>query len=187
MAASLVSSGKESASLLPFSVEPEDLVQIQDSKAVELPRKNSERISYNSTLDLDRNSYGTRNGKEIPPASVSLEMEKVDLKTSHESGRYKLYSVQNSFDFQEEEKVTKVSPPRRKALREEKSEKRSNWSKRDGGPQLTATGHNTQQMYDTASDNASRKYDQESSCNDEEIEAILEVKDSTFFASLLLC
>ncbi|XP_009383744.2 kinesin-like protein KIN-13A [Musa acuminata AAA Group] len=182
VAASLVSSGKESASLLPFSVEPEDLVQIQDSKAVELPRKNSERISYNSTLDLDRNSYGTRNGKEIPPASVSIEMEKVDLKTSHESVRYKLYSVQNSFDFQEEEKVTKVSPPRRKAFREEKSEKRSNWSKRDGGPQLTATGHNPQQMYDTASDNASRKYDQESSCNDEEIEAILEEEEALIAA-----
>ena len=124
---SLVPSGKESASAssFPFSVESEDpLEQNQEVKVAELPRKNMESFSHNSTSEVDRNSscmmpIYTHNGREESGVTLgSFEMERVDMKSSQSSYVNKIYSsVQNSFDGQDEEKVPKVSPPRRKISR----------------------------------------------------------------------
>ncbi|XP_008800824.2 kinesin-like protein KIN-13A [Phoenix dactylifera] len=189
---SLVPSGKESASASSFifSVESEDLhEQNQEVKVAELPRRNAESFSYNSTSELDRNSSSmmsnyTHNGREESGAtSGSFERERVDIKSSQSSYNKKLYSsVQNSFDNQDEEKVSKVSPPRRKVSREEKSEKTNNWSRKDTASELPVAGRKQQQMFDSVSNISSRQYEQEVSCNDGEIDALLEEEEALMAA-----
>ncbi|KAG1365237.1 kinesin-like protein KIN-13A [Cocos nucifera] len=180
---SLVPSGKESASA------SEDLhEQNQEVKVAELPRRNVESLSYNSMSELDRNSSSmmsnyTHNGREESVAtSGSFERERVDMKSNQSSYNNKLYSsVQNAFDNQDEEKVSKVSPPRRKVSREEKSEKMNNWSRKDTANELPVTGRKQQQMFDSAS-NVSRQYEQEVSCKDGEIDALLEEEEALIAA-----
>nr|XP_029118769.1 kinesin-like protein KIN-13A [Elaeis guineensis] len=189
---SLVPSGKESASpsSFPFSVESEDpLEQNQEVKVAELPRKNMESFSHNSTSEVDRNSscmmpIYTHNGREENGVTLgSFEMERVDMKSSQSSYGNKIYSsVQNSFDGQDEEKVPKVSPPRRKISREEKSEKVNYLLRKDGPPELPATGRKQQQMFDSTSNIVSRQYEQEVSCNDGEIDALLEEEEALIAA-----
>ncbi|KAG1326250.1 kinesin-like protein KIN-13A [Cocos nucifera] len=189
---SLVPSGKESASAssFSFSVELDDLLeQNQEVKVAELPRKNMESFSHDSISEVDRNSSSmmssyTHNGREERGATLgSFEMERVDMKSSQSSYGNKLYSsVQNSFDNQDEEKVPKVSPPRRKVSREEKSEKVNNWSRKDSAPELPAAGRRQQQMFDSTSNIASRQYEQEVSCNDGEIDALLEEEEALIAA-----
>ncbi|XP_010931648.1 kinesin-like protein KIN-13A [Elaeis guineensis] len=181
---SLVPSGKESASA------SEDLhEQNQEVKVAELPRRNVESLSYNSTSELDRNSSSMmsnyiHNGREESAAtSGSFERERVDIKSIQSSYNNKLYSsVQNSFDNQDQEKVSKVSPPRRKVSREEKSEKLNNWSRKDTASELPVAGRKQQQMFDSSSNVSSRQYEQEVSCNDGEIDALLEEEEALIAA-----
>jgi kinesin family protein 2/24 len=94
--------------------------------------------------------------------------------------------VQNSANTQEEEKVTKVSPPRRKAYREDKSDRPSNYTKKDNGPDTGRVGYKMQQAKQqqqqqrpASASASSRQSEKESSCDDVEIDAILEVKNSS--------
>ncbi|XP_042421053.1 kinesin-like protein KIN-13A [Zingiber officinale] len=161
MAASILTCAKEST--FPSSVIPEDLpVQMQDFKGL----GNNEKGLYKSTFDVDRYQFGTRNAEVNVPSSLSFERELMESVNSHDNGRNKQYPNESSFDTQDEEKVTKVSSPRKKVSRE-KYEKQSNWLKRESGSQLTTIGPNPQQMPDASLDDASNKYVKE-------IDAILE-------------
>ena len=180
-----------SAPSYPLSLEAEEIPnQIQEKRPVDTSRRGAENFTSNSSTEPDRNtismipSYSNR-GKEENGASGLNDRERVDL-NSVRAG-YKAQLVQNSVNAQEEEKATKVSPPRRKAYREEKTEKQSNYAKKDIGTEISRPGYKVQQARQlqqqqrpisaSASQASSRLSEKESSCDDVEIDAILEVNN----------
>lgn len=108
------------------------------------------------------------------------------MKSSQTAYTSKAQLVQNSVNTQEEEKATKVSPPRRKAYKEDKSDRQSNYAKRDNGPETGRAGYKTQQTKQPqqqqrppSASASSRQSEKESSCDDVEIDAILEVNNNS--------
>jgi kinesin family protein 2/24 len=190
-----IPSSKDSSSApsYPMPIETEEIAnQIQEKRPVETSRKAAENFTSNSSMEPDRNpvsmipSYSNR-GKEENGSSGLNDRERVDLNSSRISYNSKPQSVQSSANLQEEEKVTKVSPPRRKAYRDDKPERQSNYAKKDSGPETSRPGYKVQQAKQlqqqqrptsaSASQNSSRQSEKESSCDDVEIDAILEVKE----------
>ncbi|XP_058083637.1 kinesin-like protein KIN-13A [Magnolia sinica] len=187
--------GKESssASLLPVSVELEDpFDQNQEVKVADPSRRVVENFSYNSTADFDRHSssfpanYPFNGREESGATSSSLDRERVDVKNSFggSTSNKPFSSAQNSYDTAEDEKVQKVSPPRRKVSREEKSEKQSNWTKKDGISDPPTISYKQQPMYDSSSNNvAPKQYEHEPrTSHDGEINAILEEEEALISA-----
>ncbi|KAF8387851.1 hypothetical protein HHK36_026513 [Tetracentron sinense] len=195
---SLLPTGKESSSApsMPAPIEPEDVFeQHQEAKVTDMGRRVAERenFSYNSPADFDRQpsslpSNHPINGRdESGLIAGSLERERVDMKnTFGGSTSHKLYSssyAQNSNDTQEEEKVQKVSPPRRKVFKEEKSEKLGNWQKKDGsGSDLPAKSYKLQNTSDSNINKITRQHEPEPACHDGDINAILEEEEALIAA-----
>ncbi|KAI3828609.1 hypothetical protein L1987_02714 [Smallanthus sonchifolius] len=145
------SKDSSSANML-VSSDGEDIYdRHQEAKVMDTGKRGPQRdnISYNATSDFE---------KQPPPSSSSyafkswddngLENEKADAKnTSSGSNNQRLYSRSSSVDT--EETVQKVSPPRRKGYREDKSEKVVNWQKKDNSDEksekswLKRDGNNT--------------------------------------------
>ncbi|KAJ4834073.1 Kinesin-like protein KIN-13A [Turnera subulata] len=131
-----------SASSLPVSADVDEVFDVQkEAKPVEMGRRVVEKeISHNPTVDYEKqtsnftSSYSVNERNESGVPSMSADRERSEKSTSYSGSTsqkpYSLYS-QNSVD--PEEKVQKVSPPRRKGSREEKSEKSGNWSRKDSG------------------------------------------------------
>ncbi|WOL15749.1 kinesin-like protein KIN-13A [Canna indica] len=186
--ASLAPLSRELAPPLPLSAEADNVAeQSQGISAVELPKRNAESLLHNSLSELDRISLGTmnytRNGREENmQVSGLLDRERADIKNNQGVFSNKPYSVQNSFDLQDEEKAPKVSPPRRKLSKEEKSERQMNWLKKERRAELVSSSQKQQQVFDSASDTVLKQYEQEASCNDEEINALLEEEDALIAA-----
>ncbi|KAM0854407.1 hypothetical protein ACQ4PT_050456 [Festuca glaucescens] len=183
-----VSSSKESTNTsYPFSAEAEETMdQIQENKYIDASRKVVE-INSSSSVDPDRNSfsmipsYPHRGKEETSSTSALNDRERVDLKSNPTGYSSKAQSLQNSVNSQEEDKVTKVSPPRRKANISEKSERQSNYVKRQNGPEVSRIVHKQQPKQQqqrpsstSASQVSSKQSEKESSCDDMEINAILE-------------
>ncbi|XP_077219488.1 kinesin-like protein KIN-13A [Tasmannia lanceolata] len=174
--------GKESLS--------EDLYdQNQEMKVADMGRKVVE--THNYTSDSDRSSsnlpanYPFNGREESGLASSSLDRERIDIKNSFAGSiSNKVYSsVQSSFDTLEDEKVQKVSPPRRKVYKEEKAEKQSNWSKRDGGSDLPTTSYRPQHMHDSNLNIVPlRQQEHEPTFHDRDINAILEEEEALISA-----
>jgi kinesin family protein 2/24 len=186
-----VSSSKESTNTsYPLSAEGEETMdQIQENRYIDASRKVVE-INASSSVDPDRNSfsmipsYPHRGKEETSSTSALNDRERVDLKSNPIGYSSKAQSLQNSVNSQEEDKVTKVSPPRRKANISEKSERQSNYVKRENGPELSRIVHKQQLKQQqqqqrpsstSASQVSSKQSEKESSCDDMEINAILEV------------
>ncbi|CAK8563699.1 unnamed protein product [Lathyrus sativus] len=119
---------------LPDSAGAEDFYdQRQQVRTVDTGRKviEKEPSLYSSAADVDKQPssfsssflFNGREEKGLP--SVSMDRNRLEVKnvTSQKMNPYS----QNDAD----EKVLKVSPPRRKGTKEEKPERSSNWSKRD--------------------------------------------------------
>jgi kinesin family protein 2/24 len=195
-----IPSSKDSSSApsYPMPIETEEIAnQIQEKRPVETSRKAAENFTSNSSMEPDRNpvsmipSYSNR-GKEENGSSGLNDRERVDLNSSRISYNSKPQSVQSSANLQEEEKVTKVSPPRRKAYRDDKPERQSNYAKKDSGPETSRPGYKVQQAKQlqqqqrptsaSASQNSSRQSEKESSCDDVEIDAILEEEEALIAA-----
>ncbi|XP_073009641.1 kinesin-like protein KIN-13A [Typha latifolia] len=177
----------------PLSVETDDTrEQNQDFKAVDTTRRNLENLT-STTSDPGSNSFSmtpshTYEGREEVGASLSsTEREKVELKNSQGTYINKLQPIQNSFDTKDEQRVPKVSPPRRKGYREEKSEKQNNLLKKER-QELIHTGHKPlppqqqKQLADTGSRVASKQYENEGPSDDGEINAILEEEEALIAA-----
>ncbi|XP_043720343.1 kinesin-like protein KIN-13A [Telopea speciosissima] len=194
-AGSLLPTSKESssASSLAVAVEPEDVYsQTQEMKMVDMGKRipEKENYSHNSGADFERQSsclpsnYPSSGREEPRVVSGSLEKERTNIRSAFGgSNSQKPYSsAQNSNDMVEE-KVQKVSPPRRKVNREEKSEKQGNWTKKDsGGPDLS-TSYKPQHTYDSNLNNiGSRQYEPEPSRQDGDINAILEEEEALITA-----
>ncbi|KAL5541865.1 hypothetical protein UlMin_009575 [Ulmus minor] len=166
--------------------------QHQEVKVADVGRRIVEKVnpSYNSTADLDKQpasmlpSYPFNGREEKGMASGSMDrerLERLEMKNSSadsNSQKTYLYS-QNSVDT--EEKVQKVSPPRRKASRDDKPEK-FGWLKKDtGGSDIstTSTKQQTTSNYSTTN-SVSRQIESESS--DGNINSILEEEEALISA-----
>ncbi|XP_010259584.1 PREDICTED: kinesin-like protein KIN-13A [Nelumbo nucifera] len=184
---------KESSSTpsLPVSVEPEEgYDQNQEVKVVDMGRRVGEKeSSYNSTSDFDRQlssmppNYHFNGREETGVTSGSLDRERIDTRnTFGGSTSHKSYSTQNTNDTSEEEKVQKVSPPRRK-VKEERSVKQGNWPKRDGTVSDLSTNYKQQNTYDSTGSNvAAKQCEAEAPCHDGDINAILEEEEALIAA-----
>ena len=173
--------------------------QIQDKRPVDTYRKGIENFVSNASAEPDRNSFSmipsySNRGREENGAASGNDRERYDLKSSQTAYTSKAQLVQNSANTQEEEKVTKVSPPRRKASREDKSDRQSNYTKKDNVPDTGRVGYKMQQAKQqqqqqrpASASASSRQSEKESSCDDVEIDAILEVKTIHENAVILSC
>jgi kinesin family protein 2/24 len=182
-----------SAPSYPLSVEAEEIPnQIQEKRPVDTSRRGPENFTANSSIEPDRNTFSmipsySNRGREENGASGLNDRERVDLNSVRTGYNSKAQLIQNSANAQEEEKTTKVSPPRRKAYREEKTEKQSNYTKKDSVTEISRPGYKVQQARQlqqqqrpisaSASQASSRLSEKESSCDDVEIDAILEVNN----------
>ncbi|KAL6615161.1 hypothetical protein ACP70R_037431 [Stipagrostis hirtigluma subsp. patula] len=188
-----VSSGKESSyTSYPLSGEAEETMeQTQETRPVDAStsRKGVDNPTSNSSIESDRNSfsmipsYPHRGKEEAGSRSGLYERERGDLKSSQTGFTSKAQSLQDSVNSQEELKVTKVSPPRRKANRDEKSERQSNYMKKESGPEISRTVLKQPQQLKQqqqrpsstwASQVSSKQSEKESSSDDMEINAIEE-------------
>lgn len=174
------------ASSLPVPVESEDVFeQRQEVKVADTGRRvlEKENLSYNPTVDYSKqpssfsSSYPLNGREEKVVASGSMDRERYEIKNSYgDSTIPKTYSSypQNLVDT--EEKVQKVSPPRRKVSREEKSEKLGNWLRKDSsGSDISTTSSKQQNTGNFNTNNVgSRQYEPEPP-PDGNINAILEV------------
>ncbi|KAF4393682.1 kinesin-like protein KIN-13A [Cannabis sativa] len=144
-------SNKEVISALhQVSGDAEDIYeqQRQEVKVADTGRRVTEKDNsfYNSSADFDKQS-GSLSSSYLPNgrdekgiASGSTDRERFEMKNSYgDSNSQRMYSYsQNSGDV--EDKVQKVSPPRRKVPREEKSDKFGNWLRKDSGSDVSSTG-----------------------------------------------
>ncbi|KAF4365066.1 hypothetical protein CsatB_025901 [Cannabis sativa] len=144
-------SNKEVISALhQVSGDAEDIYeqQRQEVKVADTGRRVAEKDNsfYNSSADFDKQS-GSLSSSYLPNgrdekgiASGSTDRERFEMKNSYcDSNSQRMYSYsQNSGDV--EDKVQKVSPPRRKVPREEKSDKFGNWLRKDSGSDVSSTG-----------------------------------------------
>lgn len=178
---------KESSSTasLPASVDVEDVYEQQpEVKLADIGRRTADKDSSYNAADFDRqpSSYSTNYPlnawEESGVAPGLMDRERVEMKNTFAgSTSQKMYSSsfsQNSVDT--EEKVQKVSPPRRKVIREDKSEKLGNWPRKESGNTDMPFSSSKQQNTSNSNINnvASRPYEPEPP-NDGNINAILEV------------
>ncbi|GLT79393.1 hypothetical protein SLA2020_508840 [Shorea laevis] len=130
------------ASSLPASANIDDVSeQQQEVKVGDMGRRVVEKdsFSYNPTTDVDKqsnfsSSYPFSGREESGVTSVSTDKERFETSNNSYGGstsqRVSASNSQNLVDT--EEKVQKVSPPRRKGSKEEKL-KPGNLGRRDGG------------------------------------------------------
>ncbi|CAK9145580.1 unnamed protein product [Ilex paraguariensis] len=187
-------SESSSASLLPVSADLEDFCeQQQEVKIADTGRRVIEKeiSSYNPLANFNNQSSSfTSNAfnerEESGVTSGSMDREVFDMKTSFSgSTSQKMYTPsysQNSVDT--EEKVQKVSPPRRKAYRDEKSEKHGNWLKKDGSSSdLTTTNYKQQTTRTSSTKNiGSKQYEPEEPSHDGNINEVLEEEEALIAA-----
>ncbi|XP_008655223.1 kinesin-like protein KIN-13A isoform X2 [Zea mays] len=181
-----VSSGKESTyTSYPLSCEAEETMeQTQEIRPVDSSRKGVDSFTSNSSIEPEKNSYCMipsypHKGKEETSTRSGLnDRERGDLKYNQAGFNSKTHSLQESINSQEEVKVTKVSPPRRKANRDEKSERQVNYMKKESGPEISRTGVKQQQqlkqLQRPSSTSSSQVLSKQSEKEDMEINTILE-------------
>ncbi|XP_057956924.1 kinesin-like protein KIN-13A isoform X2 [Malania oleifera] len=188
---SLAAATKESSSSssLPVSVDTDDVYeQHQEVKVTDAGRRviEKENFSYNSTADFDKQpssfslNYPLNGREESGMASGSMDREKVEMKnTFGGSTSQKLYSSYSQSTVDAEERVQKVSPPRRKVSREEKTEKLGNWLKKDSVGSDQSKQHNVNNS--TTNNAGFRQYEPEPP-RDGNINAILEEEEALIAA-----
>ncbi|KAA8548935.1 hypothetical protein F0562_000619 [Nyssa sinensis] len=191
-------SNKESSSVssFPVSADVEDVYeQHQEVKVADTARRvvEKENPSYNPA-DFDKqpssfpSNYLLNGREESGVTSGIMERERIDMKNSYAgSASQKMYSSsysQNSVDT--EEKVQKVSPPRRKPYRDEKSEKVGNWLKKDGSgsdiPTISYKQQNTSNSNSNSNNVGSKQYEPEPPPLDGNINEILEEEEALIAA-----
>lgn len=190
------SSSKESTyPSYPLSEPEETMERTQETRPLDASRKGVENFNSNSSMEPERNSsmipsYQHRGKEETSSRSGLNDRERGDLRSSQIGLTSKAQSLQDSVNSHEEVKVTKVSPPRRKANRDEKSERQSNYTKKE---EISRTGLRQQQQQlkqqqqqrlssTSASHVSSKQSEKESSYEDMAINAILEVRSTFFFS-----
>ncbi|KAK9136890.1 hypothetical protein Sjap_007484 [Stephania japonica] len=168
----------------PVSTEFEDVYGYrQELKQVENGKRVVEKENLYDTDDFVRarssfqpvqHSNGRDEIEITPVERTHVFMEKFGISTSN-----KLYSSGKSATDMQVEKVKKVSPPRRKQLRDERSQKQGNVSRKDG---ITAASDfsTTHHAYDSTSD--INDFKEEPEPPQEGISAILEEEEALITA-----
>ncbi|TYI61727.1 hypothetical protein E1A91_D10G194000v1 [Gossypium mustelinum] len=152
-------------------------------KVVDTGRRPVEKDVY--TFDFDKQPSTFIGREESGMASGPTDREKIEVNNSYGGSRsLRVYSSnsQNSADM--EEKVRKVSPPRRKVTREEKPEKMGNRTKKDGGGSDLSTQNSMQSNsnnHNSTNDVGRRRYNPEPP-TDGNINAILEEEEALIAA-----
>ncbi|RZC52539.1 hypothetical protein C5167_020965 [Papaver somniferum] len=130
-------------------------------------------------------SYPFNGREDSGVASSSLERERTNMKNTYggPSGQ-RLYSpAQNSNNSLDEDKVQKVSPPRRKVYKEEKLEKQGHLSRKDAsGLDSSSTGNKQQNASDSNSNSVGSRQRDSENARDGDINAILEEEDALIAA-----
>ncbi|KAG4949163.1 hypothetical protein JHK82_042360 [Glycine max] len=141
-----------STSSFPASAGAEDFNDQRQEKTMDMGRKfvekeNSLHSSAAAAVDKQPLSYSSNylsnGGEEKGFPSASVDRERYEVKNSHgDSTSQKMNSYSQS---DTDEKVQKVSPPRRKGYKDEKSERPANWMKKDAnGSDLFTTSSKQQ-------------------------------------------
>ncbi|NP_001313682.1 kinesin-13A-like [Gossypium hirsutum] len=126
------------SSLLPTAVV-EDIYERQpEVKVVDTGRRVAEKDVYTTDFDKQPSTFSSGypfNGREESGKAFGpTDRERFEVNSNYGgSSSQRVYSSNSQNSADTEEKVPKVSPPRRKATREEKLEKTRNWAKKDGG------------------------------------------------------
>lgn len=170
---------------MPVSADVEDIYEPQQEvKLVDTGRRVTEKetLSYLPAADYDKQrpsfSSGFSGRQESGVSSGSMDRERFEINNAYGgSTSQKLHSYsQNSLDT--EEKVQKVSPPRRKGSRDtEKSEKLGSWLKKDSSGSESSTINSRQQSTSNYNMNnvGSQPEPQPQPPSDGNINALLEV------------
>ncbi|PUZ56710.1 hypothetical protein GQ55_5G352300 [Panicum hallii var. hallii] len=190
-----VTSGKESTyNSYPLSGESEEIMEQTQERPVDGSRKGIDNFTSNSSMEPERNSFSTipsypQRGKEESSSRSGLsDRERGDLKPSQAGITSKTQSLQDSVNTQEDVKVTKVSPPQRKANRDEKSERQSNYVKKESGHEISRTvlkqqqQLKQQQLQRPSSTSAPQVSSKQSEKEAMEINAILEEEEALIAA-----
>ncbi|CAL5346942.1 unnamed protein product [Camellia sinensis] len=192
--ASLAPINKESISpsTFPVSADVEDVYEQNQEVKVDTGRRvvEKENLSYNP---VESNKHPSNfpsnypfNGHEDSSGVTSgaVERERVDKLNSGGSTSQKMYSSSYSQSTGDtEERVQKVSPPRRKSQRDEKPEKPGNWLKKDSSGSDHFTSYKQQNNSNFTSNNAgSRQYEPELPPPDGNINEILEEEEALIAA-----
>lgn len=158
----------------------DDYEQRQEVKVADMGRRivDKDSLLNNSAADFDKqagsfsSSYTLNGREEKGVASGSMDRERSDKNSYGDSNSQKMYSY--SQNTVETEKVPKVSPPRRKVSRDDKSEKLGIWPKKDSSGDMSTTSSKQLNVvnYNTTT-TGSRQYETETP--DGNISAILEV------------
>ncbi|KAE8076767.1 hypothetical protein FH972_015394 [Carpinus fangiana] len=181
-----------SALSLPVSVDSEDVYdQRQEVNVADTGRRvvEKESLSYNPTADYNKqppnfsSSYPLNGREEKGVVSSSMDRERYEMKNSYGDSTIQKAHSYPQISVDTEEKVQKVSPPRRKVSREEKSEKLGNWMKKDSsGSDLSTTGIKLPNTGNYSTSNVgSRQYEPEPP-PDGNINAILEEEEALIAA-----
>ncbi|XP_059632734.1 kinesin-like protein KIN-13A [Cornus florida] len=148
-----------SASSFPVSANAEEVYEQHQEKVVDTGRRVTEKenLSYN-LVDFDKkpssfpSNYQLNGREDSGVTSSAVERERNDIKNVYGgSTTQKLYSSsysQNSVDT--EEKVQKVSPPRRKAYRDESGVTSSAVERERNDIKNVYGGSTTQKMYSSS-------------------------------------
>ncbi|XP_049364010.1 kinesin-like protein KIN-13A [Solanum verrucosum] len=170
--------------------------QPQESKVLDTRRKAMEKesTSYIPSSDFDKqpsrfgSSLIANSWAESGANSGGMERDRVEVKNAYSiPAGQKLYSttnLQSSADVVD--KVPKVSPPRRKAYRDEKSEKPErpgNWSRKDvANVDSSSTSYRQQSTSTPTKSVGSRQNEVSSPPRDENINEILEEEETLIAA-----
>ncbi|XP_022138661.1 kinesin-like protein KIN-13A [Momordica charantia] len=169
-----------SASSIPVPTEAEDVNMLrQEVKLGELGRRVAEKESLSSSdFEVPTTALPSSNTFHVRDDKEPLEMKNTH---GEPTGRKIPMYSQNSTDA--EEKVQKVSPPRRKSSRDEKSEKLGSWQKKDSGVTDLSTASSKQYGPGNSNTNDAgpRKYEPEPT-PDGNINAILEEEEALIAA-----
>ncbi|XP_061370541.1 kinesin-like protein KIN-13A [Gastrolobium bilobum] len=179
-----------STSSLPSSAGAEDFNDQCQEKTMEIGRKfvEKENSLYSSAAaDVDKQpsnfslSYPLNGREEKGLASTSMDRNRFEAKNSYSDSTSQKMNSYSQNDT--EEKVQKVSPPRRKVSKDEKSERPANWMKRDANGSDLFTASSKQQSTGNNSTVAtgSKLYEAESS-PDGNISAVLEEEEALIAA-----
>ncbi|KAE8734261.1 ubiquitin-like-specific protease ESD4-like [Hibiscus syriacus] len=166
-----------SASSLLATADAEDVFeQQQEVKFAHMGRKIVEKDVYAADFNKQpskfSSSYPFNGREESGKASGPVDRDRFEVNGNYGgSTSQRVYSSNSQYSADTEEKVPKVSPPRRKATREEKPEKMRNMAKKDGGSSDLSTSNSRQpnavNNYE-ANNFGYREYDPEPSADDTE-------------------
>ncbi|XVF62580.1 hypothetical protein PTKIN_Ptkin09bG0019800 [Pterospermum kingtungense] len=171
------------------TVDVEDVYdRPQEVKVVDTARMVVEKNVY--TVDSDKqpstfsSSYPYSGKEESGKASGPTDGERFEVNNSYGgSTSQRAYSLNSQNSADNEEKVQKVSPPRRKATREEKSEKMGNLAKKDGGgSDLSATNSRQASAVNYNTNNVGHRQNDLEPPIDGNINAILEEEEALIAA-----